>query len=66
MRSLRKCLMDASTSLMSFADNQSALSTAEAFGQAEPLTRRLAHILQLYPEVRGLLVLAVWRTHTRS
>ena len=28
-------------------------AVGEAFGQSEPLTRRLKHILELYPEVRG-------------
>lgn len=53
VKSLRRSLMDASTSILPFSDASTiAGATTEAFGQAEPLTRRLAHILQLYPEVR--------------
>ena len=57
--------MDASTSILPFSDASAiAGATTEAFGQAEPLTRRLAHILQLYPEVRDWL--AGWQGGGRT
>ncbi len=50
VRSLRMSLV-----MDNFDSLDFAIPHGEAFGQAEPLTRRLKHILELYPEGPGLL-----------
>ncbi|KAK7242761.1 sacsin [Aureococcus anophagefferens] len=55
-RSLRRALLD--RGLAAGAEKASIFGDnveTEAFGQRESLTRRLAHILQLYPEGSGIL-----------
>ena len=55
-RSLRRALLD--RGLAAGAERASIFGDnveTEAFGQRESLTRRLAHILQLYPEGSGIL-----------
>ena len=55
VRSLRLSLLATSASSLSLSLNPQAALQGEAFGQAEPLTRRLRHILELYAEGPGVL-----------
>ena len=48
--SLRSLTLASTASLLALAPTLPGGVTAEAFGQAEPLTRRLRGILELYPE----------------
>lgn len=50
IRSVRRLLMETHADAMDFD-----LPTTEAFGQSEALTRRLRHILELYPEGPSIL-----------
>ena len=55
VRSLRASLIATSASSLSLSLNPQASLQGEAFGQTEPLTRRLRHILELYAEGPGIL-----------